>query len=221
MDVPHSVEDHLSDCFKLFKVAHRAYCVSLDKDVTISQKLKRFKSLSIWPDKSLPPLDKLFFIPDDISNLYNFHKHVIILHNFDSLWEWDRSSQELDQISGSDDAIWVPSLTSGFHRHGALDQIKLTSNLEFFQLVLNQRPDLLHVLFPVLREKTAEARFIDHAIWIMLWLEFLNSPFVHVRIVVPWLRLSEFVLLSTCLIDQESARCMHLCLNWSVPFFFF
>ena len=112
------------------------------------------------------------------------------MHDFDRLRERHASSQQLDQVSGSDDAVWIPSFASGLHCHRALYQVQLSHQTELLQLVFDQGPDFFDVLLPVLRKEAGETGLFLHAMRVVFWLERFNCPLVQSWVVVPWFVLS-------------------------------
>lgn len=117
MHILHTVYYYPLDSFNIFELTHDWYCVSLNKDVAISQQLQGFKCHTVRTDEALSSFHKFLSIPNDTSYFYDFTKHFVVSQDFDSLLIGNWTSEQFDQISCSYDAVWIPSLSSCLHTH--------------------------------------------------------------------------------------------------------
>ena len=78
---------------------------------------------AIWPNDPLPPLDEPFLVTNDIPNLDDITRHVVV-ENFDGLPECDAASEELDHVARFEDDVGIVGLARGAHGHGAVDEVE-------------------------------------------------------------------------------------------------
>ena len=116
MNVLHSVHDHSFQNFNVLETAYHAYSTSLNQNVALSQKLQRLQCITIWTDQSLSTLDESLLISNKGSDFDNFAEHTVF-HDFESLLIGDTTTDEFNDITGFDDAIWVPCLFCGSNDH--------------------------------------------------------------------------------------------------------
>lgn len=77
----------------------------------------------IWPNYSLPPLNKSLFIPNETPDLDNIACHGVVQY-FHRLSDSDASRKEFEEVAGFENNVGVICLSGGPDGHGAVDQVE-------------------------------------------------------------------------------------------------
>jgi hypothetical protein len=115
--------------FEPFEVTHAGHGVALHEHVAPREQLQSFQSGTVRPKEALAAVNKLLSIAHDATNLDDVCLHIV-LQDFNSLLGRQTSSQQLDQISGFQNHIWIFGLPSSLDTYGAFNQVQFACDAE-------------------------------------------------------------------------------------------
>ena len=64
VDILHRIDDNSFQNLYIFETTNQTHCAALYQNVTLSQQLQGFQSVTIGPNESLSSFDKPLFVPD-------------------------------------------------------------------------------------------------------------------------------------------------------------
>ena len=174
VDVLHAVFDDPPKLLKSLVTTHGADGVSLDENITSSQKLERLECTAVGAQNSLATLRKLGAVAHHAVDFDDIHGSAIF-KNLDGLGHRNRTSKQADQVARLEDRRGIVCFPRRLDRHGTLNQIQLTGNKLLLKRVRDQRPRLAQVGLAVFGKFDLEVRLgCERATFRVFGLELLN-----------------------------------------------